>query len=206
MPLADWISLVALCLAGAASPGPSLAVVGGATINAGRGAGFLSAWSHALGVGIYAAFTVLGISALITQFTWLYQGIQIAGALYLLWLAWRLLHSTGATQGDTPHEQQQLFRAARDGFAIAFLNPKLAVFMLALFSQYVRPDASAATNGLLIATAAIVDGAWYSLVALLFSARGWMERLRNNASRIDRVFGVLLAIVAITILLRSMTS
>ena len=202
MTFADWLSLAVLCLAGAASPGPSLAVVAGASMGAGRRAGCLAAWAHALGVGLYAAFTVLGISTLITEFTGLYRAVQIAGALYLLWLAWRLLSSTGASETGRPEDRSRHLRAARDGFAIAFLNPKLAVFMLALFSQFVRPDAPASVNAVLIGTVAAVDGLWYTLVALLFSARGWIDRLRRQARTIDRVFAGLLIVLALTILVR----
>lgn len=202
MTFPDWLSLAVLCLAGAASPGPSLAVVAGASVGAGRSAGFLAAWSHALGVGLYAAFTVLGISTLITEFSGLYRAVRIAGALYLLWLAWRLLSGAGASATGACEDRNRRLRAARDGFAIAFLNPKLAIFMLALFSQFVRPDAPASVNAVLIGTALAVDGLWYTLVALLFSARGWIDRLRQQARIIDRVFAGLLIILAATILLR----
>lgn len=196
----EWLGLASICFAGAASPGPSLAVVLGAVIGGGRSHGLIAAWSHAAGVGLYAALTVFGLSTVITLVPWLFRGIQIAGALYLLWLASKLLRSTGSSLGDDERGSSSAISAARDGFAVAFLNPKLAVFMLALFSQFVKPEAGAATTALLIGTATIVDGLWYSFVTLLVGQPRLLESLRARATIIDRVFGVLIGVIALSIL------
>jgi threonine/homoserine/homoserine lactone efflux protein len=203
MSLWEWLSLASVCLAGAASPGPSLAVILGAGLSGGRTAGLAAAWAHAIGVGLYAGLTVLGISVLITGRQWLFVGIQSAGALYLLWLALGMLRaSSSASSETTAHETTS--SAIRDGFAIAFLNPKLAIFMLALFSQFVRPGAGPSTNAQLIATATLIDGLWYSFITLVLMRGRWIEALRRNAQTINRTFAVLLATLAVIILLRTM--
>ena len=196
----EWISLAGICFAGAASPGPSLAVVLGAVISGGRTHGVIAAWAHATGVGLYATLTVFGISTVITLIPGLFRGIQVAGALYLLWLAAKLLRSTGDPVDPGREIAGRAFGAARDGFAVAFLNPKLAVFMLALFSQFIKPDASIATTALLIGTATTVDGVWYTLITVLVGQQRWLDVLRRNAGLMDRVFGVLIAAVALSIL------
>lgn len=201
MSLLEWSSLAALCLAGAASPGPSLAVVVNASVTGGRVAGFGAAWSHALGVGLYAALTIFGLSVLITSRPGVFLSLQIAGALYLLWIAVGLWRSDGESASDATSTAATR-RAVRDGFAVAFLNPKLAVFMLALFSSFVRPGADNLVNGLLIGTATIIDGLWYSLVTLMITRPGWVEALRRHGALINRVFSVLLSVLAVTILLR----
>ena len=202
MNVVEWLPLASACLAGAASPGPSLAVVLANTMAGGRAAGLLTAWAHATGVGLYAAMTVFGLASLIAGFPTLYRGLQVAGALYLLWLARGLLTSKGSGEGvEVPGKRTT--SALRDGFTIAFLNPKLAVFMLALFSQFVSPDASLGVALLLVATATLIDGAWYSVVTLLLSRREWLYALRSRAQSIDRLFGMLLAGIAIYILAAS---
>ncbi|MEO1080153.1 MAG: LysE family translocator [Pseudomonadota bacterium] len=200
MSLWEWLSLASVCFAGAASPGPSLAVVLDAVLRGGRGNGIIAAWAHALGVGLYAALTVFGISALLLSRPELFTLLQVCGALYLLWMAARLLRSTASGPAVSEDAPSHVGRAARDAFAVAFLNPKLAVFMLALFSQFIRPDAALSESALLIATATGIDGAWYTLVALLLSRGSWLDVLRRNATRIDRGFGALLAILALSIL------
>jgi len=203
MTIVEWLGLAGVCLAGAASPGPSLAVILSAVMRGGRSSGLAAAWAHACGVGIYAALTVFGITAMIAYLPWLFQGLQIVGAIYLLWLALGLLTSPAA-QGEPydPGDAQvhQRGAAARNGFAVAFLNPKLAVFMLALFSQFVRPESGSGTAAVMIGTATCIDGLWYTLVTLLVSRAGWLKALQRRAGLIDRVLGVLLGIVAITIL------
>ncbi len=200
MSIWEWLSLASVCLAGAASPGPSLAVVLDAVLRGGRGNGIIAAWSHALGVGLYAALTVFGISAILVSRPELFTLLQVCGALYLLWLAARLLRARASDPVSNEDAPSHVGRYARDAFAVAFLNPKLAVFMLALFSQFIRPEAELSESALLIATATGIDGAWYTLVALLLSRGPWLEALRRNAGRIDRGFGALLAILALSIL------
>ncbi|EAQ97714.1 LysE family translocator [Congregibacter litoralis] len=196
-----WLSLSGLCLAGAASPGPSLAVVISASLGGGRARGLAAAWAHALGVGLYAALTVFGLSAIIATSDRLFVALQTLGALYLLWLALGLWRSADAapTQEDGTAGART---AARDGFAIAFLNPKLAVFMLALFSQFVHPEASGATQAAMVLTAFFVDGLWYTVITLAVTRENWVRRLRSHAGTIDRIFAVLLTLVAIAILAR----
>jgi threonine/homoserine/homoserine lactone efflux protein len=202
MSLWEWLSLVSVCLAGAASPGPSLAVILGAGLSGGRASGLAAAWAHAIGVGLYAALTVLGISALITDRQWLFVGIQSAGALYLLWLAWGMVRAAESAAPDTT-DHETTSSALRDGFAIAFLNPKLAIFMLALFSQFVHPGAGPLVNTQLIATATLVDGLWYSFIILVLMRGQWIEGLRRNTQTINRIFAALLATLAVIILLRT---
>jgi threonine/homoserine/homoserine lactone efflux protein len=204
MSLWEWLSLASLCVAGAASPGPSLAVVVSASLAGGRPAGLAAAWAHALGVGLYATLTVLGLSVVITAQQWLFTGIQVVGALYLLWLAAGLWRSATAQQQAESQTTTNIGSSSRDAFAIAFLNPKLAVFMLALFSQFIRLNADAVVQLIMIATVTLVDGLWYSLITLVFTRGRWIDRLRNNAAKIDRVFAILLASVAVIILLRAL--
>lgn len=198
----EWLSLASVCLAGAASPGPSLAVVVSASLSGGKLGGLVAAWAHALGVGLYAGLTVLGISALVTADQRIFITIQTLGALYLLWLARSLWFSVPADEANAQPSPAKTRSTARDGFAIAFLNPKLAVFMLALFSQFVHPDASTSTKVFMAITALLVDGLWYTLITMVFTREKWIAALRENAGGIDRIFGLLLAIVALVILVR----
>ena len=197
----EALSLAALCFAGAASPGPSLAVVLACCRSGGRSHGVIAAWAHASGVAVYALMTVFGFSAIVTARPALFTALQLAGAAYLLWLAVGLLRG-GKESEDPAHElnEQGAFSAAADGFAVAFLNPKLAVFMLALFSQFIRPDASPADNALLVLIATVVDGLWYTLIALLFTREAWLAALNRHARIVDKTFAVLLAGLAIYIL------
>ncbi|WP_439102920.1 LysE family translocator [Congregibacter sp.] len=200
MTLWEWLSLASLCLAGAASPGPSLAVVISASLSGGRINGLAAAWAHAFGVGLYAALTVFGLSAIIATSDRLFTALQTLGAIYLLWLAYGLWRSAHGEPSIKDTATAHASAAARDGFTIAFLNPKLAVFMLALFSQFVHPEAGSGSQATMVSTAFFIDGLWYTLITVAFTRGAWIEGLRKRAGAIDRVFAILLALVAAAIL------
>ncbi len=61
MTLTVWLSLFTVCLLGAMSPGPSLAIVAKHSLAGGRVNGLATAWAHAFGIGIYAFITLIGL-------------------------------------------------------------------------------------------------------------------------------------------------
>jgi len=191
-----WLTLAGVCLAGAVSPGPSLAVVVNAALRRGKAAGLAVAWGHALGVALYALLTILGVAALIAAAPALFTAIQLAGAMYLIYLATGMLASSGPTTNRDGAGQGARVRGLTDGFSIAFFNPKLAVFMLALFSQFVRPDFSSQALAVMVATAGMIDGLWYSVVVLLLSGSRGADALRGHSAQVDRIFAAILIALA----------
>ena len=127
MTIAIWLTVVSICLLGAMSPGPSLAVVLQQTLRGGRKTGLMAAFTHGLGIGLYALLCISGIAVMITASPFLFIALQWLGAAYLLWLGIKGLRArAGQNPGleDTPTTGS----AARDGFLVVFLNPKVAVF------------------------------------------------------------------------------
>ena len=207
MNLFDWISLAGVCLLGAMSPGPSLAVVVGQTLRGGARHGLAASLAHGMGVALYAVAVVLGLAALITTSAWLYTLIQWAGAAFLLYLGVQSLRSKGAVKleaGDRGGNRESEGRghgAFLQGFTVAFLNPKLAIFFLALFSQFLRADAPVSEKTVMVATVGSIDALWYSSVSLLLGRPGILDKLRNAERLIDRVFGVILIALAVRVAL-----
>ena len=203
MELSTWLSVAAICILGAMSPGPSLAVVVRNTVAGSRALGVATALGHGAGVGLYAFLTAAGLAVVIARSPALYDLVRWAGAAFLLYLGLKALFAQAPAPGLSPeagHVQAQPgSRGAREGFLIAFLNPKIAVFFLALFSQFVSPDAGWAEKGILTATAGGIDALWYVLVAIALSRSGVLERLRARAVIIDRVTGVVLVAVAVRV-------
>lgn len=200
MSLMLWLSLLLICVLGAMSPGPSLAVVLRQTVSNSRGHGIAAGCAHALGVGLWAAMTVWGLALLVSRHELAYQLITWAGAAYLVWLGIGALRHAG-----TPDIQAQkaghesLLSAARSGLLISLLNPKLAVFFTALFSQFVSADQIWQDQVLMVLTATIVDGAWYSLVAVLFSQPRLLAWLRRHLKRVEQLTGVVLIGLAVRV-------
>ncbi|WP_206483344.1 LysE family translocator [Thalassotalea sp. G2M2-11] len=205
-----WLSLAFICVMGALSPGPSLAVVVKNTLFGGARQGYATAISHGAGVALYAAFTAVGIGVIIVQSPMLFTIIQYAGAAFLLYLGVKALMSKQQSveldhceQDDTEQSSQQknAINGWRDGFLIAFLNPKLAIFFLALFSQFVDQQASMEKKVIMVSTVGIIDAVWYLIVAFLFSRGPILEKLKRNSHIIDRITGSFLILLAARVVL-----
>ncbi len=201
MTLTAWLSLFLICCLGAMSPGPSLAVVLKQTVNNSRRHGLLTSWTHAAGVGLWAFATVTGLSLLISQYTQLFTLITWAGAAYLAWIGVQAIRAGSAGALNVATSQQvSLLQAGREGFLISLLNPKLAIFFTALFSQFVSADASQSDQLILVATATLVDGLWYTLVCLVLSKGSVLTRLQRNSQWINRITGLVLLALAIRVI------
>lgn len=182
------------------SPGPSLAVVLRQTVSNGRGHGILAGCAHALGVGLWAAMTVWGLGVLVNEYHLLYQVITWLGAAYLIWLGINALRFAAAPELEADaRTKETLWQAARSGAFISLLNPKLAVFFTALFSQFVTAGQTLSDQMILVLTATLVDGAWYSLVAILFSQPRLLIWLRRHLKRVEQLTGVVLIGLALRV-------
>ncbi len=199
MTLTIWLSLVAVCCIGAMSPGPSLAVVLRHTLSNGRSHGIMVAVTHALGVAVWAILTIQGLALLVTGLPVVYQLITWAGAGYLAWLGVKAIRSQGSGTLRVERRRAPLAEAARDGVLIALLNPKLAVFFLALFSQFVSAELTLSDQLIMMATVAVIDSLWYIIVALLLSNSGIVDRLQEKSATIDRITGVVLVALALRV-------
>jgi threonine/homoserine/homoserine lactone efflux protein len=200
-----WLSLALLCQFGAMTPGPSLAVVLGSTLRGGHPAGLAAALAHGLAVGLYAVLTVAGLAALLTASLKLFALLQFAAAGYLVYLARSALRRQApiTTAETDARRHQNLGAAAGDGFMIAFLNPKIAVFMLALFAPFVTPDQGIGAKALLVLTIGGIDATWYSAVVLMMVRTGLLARLQRNVVFVERMYAVLLLALAVFVASRA---
>lgn len=201
MTLTIWFSILAICVLGAMTPGPSLAVVMRYTVNGSRQHGLAAAILHALGVGFWALMTIWGLALLLTQSEQLFRVLTWLGAGWLAWLGVNALRA-GASGDSLKVEQAPVvpvWRAGLDGLMISLLNPKLALFFIALFSQFVGYAQSLGDQLLMTATAAGIDGLWYVIVAVVLSRSAILERLQRQAHWLDRISGVILLLVALRV-------
>ncbi len=187
------------------SPGPSLAVVLKQTLSGGRKTGLTAAIAHGLGVGLYALLCISGIAVMITASPMLFTVLQWIGAGYLVWMGINSLRAS-ATPNATLADSPTTGSAARDGFLVVFLNPKIAIFFIALFSQLIGSDTSLLEKLAYAATAMLIDMAWYMVVAWSFSNPRWLGRLQNNVVWLERAFGVILIALAVRLLTGGLVS
>ena len=198
-----WLSFVVICIMGALSPGPSLALVIKNTLAGGTSQGYATAISHGLGVALYAAITATGIAVIIVKSPLIFSIIQYAGAAFLLYLGVKSLLSKKNNQvfsEDNSANKSQV-NGWRDGFLIAFLNPKLAIFFLALFSQFLGEEASSEQKMIMTVTVGSIDAIWYCLVTFTLSRGNIISKLRENSHIVDKVTGSFLILLAARIVI-----
>jgi threonine/homoserine/homoserine lactone efflux protein len=201
MALSLWFSLALVCMMGAMSPGPSLAVVLKHSLSGGMKNGMLAALSHGFGVGLYAAASLLGLGALMLQFPTVYQFLVYLGAAYLAYLGLKILFSKpNDSELNIQQSEVSSSKALQDGFAIAFLNPKLAIFFLALFSQFIDPENLTLNIGIIMClTVFVIDTGWYLLVALLTEVSKKRFGFTKQNIWLDRLLGAIFIALAIKV-------
>lgn len=157
-----WLLLALTLFAGAASPGPSLALVIRHTLSAGRGAGLRVAVAHGLGVWLYALAVVFGVATLLTHLSGMMLALQFAGMVFLCYLGAGMIRSGWKASSDASLNSPAVNGIDtgsyfRDGFLIVFLNPKIMVFFLAVFSQFLTSAQSLMAQVYAASLAGVID-------------------------------------------------
>jgi len=136
-----WIAFAAVALGFAVTPGPNMIYTISRALCQGAGAALISLLGIALAFAFYMLCAVFGITALLMTVPFAYDALRIAGALYLLYLAWQSIRPGGRS----PFEVRQLppdtpARLVLMGFLTNLLNPKAAVLYLSLLPQFIHPE------------------------------------------------------------------
>ena len=188
--LPSWPLLSAFLIASfvlAVTPGPGVFYIVTRSLLQGRRSGLASVAGVAVGNLGNALGACIGLAALFSVSTSAFTIVKYAGAAYLVYLGVQALRSQPAVASEASATPQQpshtsAGRIFRDGFLVALLNPKTAIFFAAFLPQFIDPIAapmmqSATLASLFVAIAAMTD----TIYAL---AAGWM------APRLTRARGV----------------
>jgi threonine/homoserine/homoserine lactone efflux protein len=169
----------------ALTPGPVWLYLISRTLAQGRRAGYFSMFGVTAGLALHALLAALGLSVVLLAIPYAFDAIRLAGAAYLLWLAWTTIRGNGLSFEARPLPPARDAALLRQAFVAAFLNPKVAVFYLSLFPQFIDPAAgsvlvqSLVLGAVQLATAAAVDLSVVTaagVVALWFAERPvWLK-------------------------------
>ncbi|MFE6050243.1 LysE family translocator [Kitasatospora sp. NPDC056446] len=135
------LGIAAVALGMVLSPGPNMIYLVSRSIAQGRRAGLISLIGVAAGFLVYLVAVTAGVAAVFSVVPALYTAIKLAGAGYLLWLAWKAVKPGGtavfAPQELSPDPPRRLFTM---GFLTCLLNPKIAIMYISLLPQFVAPE------------------------------------------------------------------
>lgn len=193
-----WEALLAagtVFFLGAISPGPSLIVVLRNTMLGGRKQGVACAFGHGIGFGIYAISAVFGLVILLDKNPQIFQILQLIGILLLVYYGWKMWYAIVKEKIDevniieSTNQQRQGFM---EGFSIAFFNPKIALFLVAVLAQVLKPGMTIETKMAVGLLGMFIDTTWYLIVALALTGTPALDTLRNNALIVNRVTAIVL--------------
>jgi threonine/homoserine/homoserine lactone efflux protein len=196
------LGLAVVHLLAVASPGPSTVLVVQTAAVAGRRGGLVAAFAMMLGAVAWAAAALYGLQALFAQFAWLYRVFQVAGGLFLIYLAvmmWRhardpLPEFATLTGGS----DWQVFTRA---LLLQLSNPKIMVFFGSIFLSVLPHDMPAWMQGTVLAIVAFDEFTWFALLALMFSGGTARAFYRRAKFWLDRIMGGALALLGLRLAL-----
>lgn len=183
------------------TPGPNMAWLALTAASEGRRAALAATAGIAVGLSIVALLAVFGLAGLAQASPALFSLLRYAGAAYLLWLAWQAWQgkeevSLGRVHGDGT---AQWFR---HGIWLNLLNPKAALFFVAILPGYVVGNQPVMRQTLLLSAAyvAVATAVHLTLALLAGQAHRWFEDGRN-ADRVRKACALVMVAVALWFLL-----
>ena len=186
---ATFATFVLASLVLAVTPGPAVVYILTRTVTQGRSAGLASVGGVALGNLGNAIGASLGLAALLAVSAVAFTVLKFAGAAYLVWLGIQALRARPGTDvAEVPRDAAR--RIFRDGFLVALLNPKTAIFFAAFLPQFIDPTHSAHGQSVLfgalfVAVAGTTDTLWVlaaSVAAPLLSRHQGAKRVGRYTS------------------------
>ncbi|MDX6666184.1 MAG: hypothetical protein QOG68_2390, partial [Solirubrobacteraceae bacterium] len=180
------------------TPGPATALVIRNAMRGGTHAAWATTAGNSTGIFLWAAASVLGISALVAASEAAFATLKIVGAIVLVALgvqAWRRARLGLPFDAAAPAPVRSHYRS---GLLTSFANPKLAVFFLALFPQFVGHGQPVLPATVLMASIIVVmDLVWFTVLALIvaraqraFVERGWARRMEAVTGTVLVALGV----------------
>ena len=139
MSLFVFIQIFFVCLLGAMSPGPSMVVVINNAIFKNRYHGILTSIGHGLGITIYAIFAVIGIGLIIKTNIIIFNSIKALSIIFLIYLGLKSLFNKTQVSFDNKNLSGRA-TSFFEGFSIAILNPKIFIWFVAIYSQFMSKN------------------------------------------------------------------
>ena len=164
MALELYFAYILTCAVITLIPGPTVTVIVANSLAHGTRAGLLNVAGTQLGLGLMMAILVVGLSSVIAAMGWLFDWLRWAGALYLVWLGWKLLRTPDVLQ-DVQKSAPPPGGFFLQGFLVLMANPKALLWFGAFIPQFVDPKGNYVAQIVLLgvtamAVALVSDGAY----------------------------------------------
>ena len=188
------LTLTGVLVLSVVSPGPNFVLVTSTAIGVSRRAGLLTALGLAAATASWVLLAEAGLGFVIVRVGWLYTGVKLAGAAYLIWLGARmLLGARKPGKADAgPAQPGSALATVRKAYGVSMTSPKSAAYYGSLFAVMVPPHAPLWLYGLVLAIAAAISAMWYSGLALLLSHAAVRARFLKARAGFEAAMGLIL--------------
>ena len=184
------ISVFGIFIPALVLPGPDFVAVVRSSMTKGTRAGLWTTLGVSLCLGLYAALSLLGLSAVLVQYQWLAWAVRLLGAGYLIYLGLRLILTRSDPLEITGRDAPARHHAFRFGFLVTLTNPKAIVLFTSVFATSVTAATPVWLMLVMIGlvfTAALV---WYGIVSVFMSSPPVRRRFADARHWIERSAGV----------------
>lgn len=175
------------------TPGQDTFYILGRSAAEGTRSGVASAFGIAVGSLVHTAMAALGLSAILATSASAFTVVKLLGAAYLVYLGLRMLLAKSASEPPTSRGGREgALRSFRDGIVTNLLNPKVALFFLALMPQFIAPDSDAKIAAFLVLGLTFVTtGTVWCLVLAVAAGklRGFFARHPKGWRAVSRACG-----------------
>ena len=200
MSLIVFIQVFFVCLFGAMSPGPSMAVVINNAVFKNRYHGVLTSIGHGLGITIYAIFAVIGIGLIINTNILIFNGMKIISIMFLIYLGLKAI----TNKEKVNFENNELSGRATSffqGLSIAILNPKILVWFVAIYSQFMSKSNDFLFNTYLVLIAGVIDTCWYILLTIMATSDAALRYLKSKSDILQKLLGFIFIMIGMVLIL-----
>ena len=195
-----FIQITFVCLLGAMSPGPSMMVVINNAIFKNKFNGILTAIGHGFGIGIYALFAVIGVGLIIKTNIFIFSSLKFLSIIFLFYLGIQAIIKKDQIEYDKTNIKSGM-QSFLQGLSISILNPKIFIWFIAIYSQFMSLNNTYFFNISLVLIASIVDALWYLLLVNLVTFHSILELIKNKSYLMQKIVGFLFIIISMILLI-----
>ena len=188
MTLITFVQVFTVCLLGAMSPGPSMAVVINNAIFKGRYNGILTSIGHGVGIAVYATFAVLGLGLILETNIFIFNGLKILSIIFLIFIGVKSI-SNKEKLNFKKKDLKESTISFLQGFSISILNPKILVWFIAIYSQFMSVNNDLLFNIYLVSIAGVIDACWYIFLTLVVTTASALSFFQKKVNLIQKIQG-----------------
>ena len=200
MTLITFAQVFMVCLLGAMSPGPSMAVVINNAIFKGRYNGILTAIGHGIGIAVYATFAVLGLGLIIETNMFIFNGLKILSIIFLIFIGIKSILTKEKINIEKKDIKENTISFLQ-GFSISILNPKILIWFIAIYSQFMSTDNELLFNIYLVSIAGIIDACWYMILSIAVTTRSVLSFFQKKIILFQKIQGFFFLALGLGLLL-----